>query len=230
MQHSDYSERTPTRKEFRRLAADGKLAGPPKAMNSPTKPPEELFDTQNDPHEIHNLAGSPEHRDILERMRRLHRNWVLETRDTGLLQEAEMYRRASGAPPYAMTRTPGKFPVERILEAADLVGRDPAARAELIDMLDDPDSAVRYWAAVGLTVLGKEAEPATASLIPLLEDPSPNVRLAAAEALARLGHASEALPVIVKALDDKDGWVRLHAAIVLVAIGEHARGAVAQMK
>jgi len=230
MQHSDYSERTPTRKEFRRLAAEGKLAGPPKALVSPVKPPEELFDTQNDPHEIHNLADSTEHRAVLERMRDAHRNWVLETRDTGLLQEAEMYRRSEGVAPYTMTRTTDKFPTERILEAADLVGRGAAARAKLIAMLADPDSAMRYWAAVGLAVLGTEAGPAAASLMPLLEDPAPNVRLAAAEALARLDHASEALPAIVEALEDDDGWVRLHAAIVMVAIGENARPAMAEMK
>lgn len=230
MQHSDYSERTPTRQEFRRLAAEGKLVDAAEAMVRPTKPAEELFDTQDDPHEIHNLAGSPEHRSVLERMREAHRNWVIETRDTGLLQEAEMYRRCEGAAPYSMTREPGEFPKERILQAADLVGRGPAARARLIEMLDDPDSAVRYWATVGLAVLGREAEPAVASLVPLLEDPTPTVRLGAAEALANVGHASEALPVIVKALKDDDGWVRLQAAIVLVAIGENARPAAAEIQ
>ena len=97
-------------------------------------------------------------------------------------------------------------------------------------MLGDSDSAVRYWAAVGLAVLGPEAEPALPLLTPLLEDPAPTVRLAAAETVANLGHGSEALPVIVEALDDDDGWVRLAAAIALAAIGENGRPAVAQMK
>jgi len=42
LQHSDYSERTPTRKELRRLAAAGKLTGAVKDFMSPTKPAEEL--------------------------------------------------------------------------------------------------------------------------------------------------------------------------------------------
>ncbi|NQT12834.1 MAG: HEAT repeat domain-containing protein, partial [Planctomycetes bacterium] len=230
MQHSDYSERTPTRQEFRRLAAEGKLVGAPEAMVRPTKPAEELFDTRNDPHEIRNLANSPEHRSVLERMREAHRNWVVETHDTGLLQEAEMYRRCDGGAPYSMTHTPGKFAGERIFEAADLVGRGSGARAAQIDLLGDPDSAVRYWATVGLAALGGEAKPAVASLTPLLEDPSLTVRLGAAEALANVGHASKALPVIVEALQGDDGWARLQAAIVLVAIGENARPASAEMQ
>ncbi|MFH1267456.1 MAG: sulfatase-like hydrolase/transferase [Planctomycetota bacterium] len=230
MQHSDYSEQTPTRKEFRRLAAEDQLAGPPKAFMSPTKPTEELYDTQSDPHEIHNLAGSPDHQDILKRMRDVHRNWVLETHDTGLLQEAEMYFRSEGLPPYEMTRNAARFPQTRILEAADLVGRGVAARDKLIAMLADPDSAVRYWAVVGLTVLGPAGEPAVESLMRLLGDPAPNVRLAAAEALSKLDREAQALPVIVEGLKHEEGWVRLHAAIVLVAIGEKARAAVPKMK
>ncbi len=93
MQHSNYSEQTATRKEFRRLAAEGKLEGPAAEFMSATKPPEELYDTQNDPHEIRNLADSPEHRLILARLRGALHKWMVDTCDTGLLPEAEMHRR-----------------------------------------------------------------------------------------------------------------------------------------
>ena len=97
-------------------------------------------------------------------------------------------------------------------------------------MLTDPDSAVRFWAAVGLATLGSEAGPATENLVRALEDPAPSVRLAAAEALCQLGRQEEALPVIVDGLGHESGWVRLHAAIVLVAVGDKARAAVPQIR
>ena len=230
MQHSDYSERTPTRQEIRRLAAEGRLSGPTAILAGPTKPAEELYDTQADPHEIHNLADLPEHQAMLERMRGVHQRWMLQTHDTGLLPEAEMYLRSEGRPPYEMVRDPDRFPQERILASADLVGRGEALRSELSLKLADPDSAVRYWAATGLAALGPKAQPAAESLARLLDDPAPNVRLAAAEALCQLDRQEEALPAIVEALQHESGWVRLHAAIVLVAIGEKARAVRPQME
>jgi uncharacterized sulfatase len=230
MQYSTYSEQTPTRREFRRLAAEGKLKGPAKDFMSQTKAPEELYDTQNDPHEIHNLAYSPDHREIRRHMRGVLRSWMVETRDTGLLPEAEMHLRAAGGAPYQMARQADKFPVARILDAAELVAEGPAARGKLTDLLADSHSAVRYWAATGLTALGPRARTAADSLQPLLDDPAPNVRLAAAEALCGLGRGQDALAVLIKGLQHPDPRVRLHAAIALVAVGPKARPAAAEMK
>jgi HEAT repeat protein len=129
-----------------------------------------------------------------------------------------------------MVRDPEQFPEERIFEAADLVGRGLDVRPRLRARLNDPNSAVRYWAAVGLTALGPEAQPAAESLARSLDDSAPNVRLAGAEALCQLGRQQEALPVIVEALEHESGWVRLHAAIVLVSIGDKARAAAPQME
>ena len=92
---------------------------------SPTKPAEELYDTQADPHEIRNLAGSPAHRQILERLRKELRRWMIRTRDTGLLPEDDMIRRAEGGSP---RMSAASYPVEKVLDAADLVGRGPAYR------------------------------------------------------------------------------------------------------
>ena len=185
---------------------------------------------QEDPHEIRNLADSPDHQAVLQRMRGVHRRWTLDTHDTGLLREAEMYLRSEGRAPYEVVRDADAFPRERIFEAADLVGRGPAARSRQIALLADPDGAVRYWAAVGLTALGPEAQPAADGLQRLLEDASPDVRLAAAEALSNVGREKKALPVIVEGLKHESGWVRLHAAVVLVAIGQKARDAAPQIK
>ncbi|MEZ5070259.1 MAG: sulfatase-like hydrolase/transferase [Bacteroidales bacterium] len=59
------------------------------------KPVEELYDTRADPWEIHNLAGDPAHRDILDRMRAENRRWMAEVRDVGLIPETD-YRYFSG--------------------------------------------------------------------------------------------------------------------------------------
>ena len=88
-QDIQYMNEMPTMQEMRRLNAAGKLEGPQKQYFEDTKPVEELYDTQNDPHEVKNLAGDREYRDVLERMRKAYLEWAKETGDIGLIPEPE---------------------------------------------------------------------------------------------------------------------------------------------
>src|SRR5262249_46711581 len=76
-------DQMPTMKEWRRLHAEGKLTGAQRLFFLPDKPEEELYDVQADPHEIHNLAGSPKHQDVLKRMRQVLETWRKDTGDLG---------------------------------------------------------------------------------------------------------------------------------------------------
>ena len=71
----------PLMREMHRL---GKLNGPAADLFKPL-PFEQLYDTEADPHEIHNLAESkkPEHREALVRMQAALDTWLIETGDRG---------------------------------------------------------------------------------------------------------------------------------------------------
>jgi len=73
---------------MRRLHKQGKLTGAAADLMQPF-PREMLFDTQADPHEIHNLASSdaPQHRQALARLRAALDTWIVETGDRGHLPE-----------------------------------------------------------------------------------------------------------------------------------------------
>ena len=88
-----YMELMPTMQEMRRLWALGKLRGARALYFRSTKPVEELYDTWNDPHEIHNLADDPAYTDVLRRLRRVHERWVRETGDLGLIPEGQLWER-----------------------------------------------------------------------------------------------------------------------------------------
>jgi N-sulfoglucosamine sulfohydrolase len=88
-QDIEYMNMMPTMQEMRRLNAEGKLKGPQKQYFEPTKPVEELYDTLADPHEIENLANNPEHKSVLEQMRKVHQDWMKKTGDVGLIPEPE---------------------------------------------------------------------------------------------------------------------------------------------
>ena len=63
------------------LAKEGKLTDAQAKFLAPYRPYEELYDLQADPHEIDNLADSPDHRDALTDLRTRLDNWI-ETFDS----------------------------------------------------------------------------------------------------------------------------------------------------
>ncbi|MCX8038356.1 MAG: sulfatase-like hydrolase/transferase [Candidatus Sumerlaeia bacterium] len=230
MQFSTYSEPGLIRSEIRRLAAEGALQGAAAWLAAPNKPAEELYDVEADPHEINNLAGNPKYEKILLNLRRTLHEWMVETRDMALLPEPELTTRDENLSPYDMARETKKFPAQRILQAASLVGMGPQQLNRLVSLLGDSDSAVRYWAATGLAALGPDAERAKEALRKALGDSSPSVRITAAEALSNLGGEAEALPVLQKELASADSRIRLHAAATVIVLGPKARPLAATLK
>ena len=75
---------------MRELHAQGKLTKAAAELMEPL-PYEQLYDTESDPHEIHNLAESdnPEHREALHRLRAALDTWIAETGDQGEWLEPE---------------------------------------------------------------------------------------------------------------------------------------------
>jgi arylsulfatase A-like enzyme len=69
---------------MREFHAQGKLTGAAAALMGPL-PGEQLFDSEDDPHEIKNLVDSnaPEHRAALTRLRAALDVWITETGDRG---------------------------------------------------------------------------------------------------------------------------------------------------
>ncbi len=86
-QNITYMNQMPTMQEWRRLHAEGKLSGATALHFRSTKPVEELFDTEADPHEVVNLADRPEHAETLARMRAALERWQEDVGDSGLIPE-----------------------------------------------------------------------------------------------------------------------------------------------
>ncbi|HUQ91297.1 MAG TPA: sulfatase-like hydrolase/transferase [Bryobacteraceae bacterium] len=177
-QHLAYMFETPTTQKWKELYDAGKLNAVQKRFWE-KKPAEELYELGTDRDEVVNLAGVPEYRGTLERMRKAQRELAVQIRDVGFLPETEMHSRSEGRAPYSMGHDPARYAVERVAGMADLASRSVRPATEVfVKGLEDSDSGVRYWAAVGLMISGR-----TSPLQKVLKDPSPCVRIAAAEAL-----------------------------------------------
>jgi N-sulfoglucosamine sulfohydrolase len=225
MQPEGYSDASPFRQEFKRLAAASQLKPGPMTYAAARRSLEELYDTQADPDQLHNLVADPQHTPVLSRMRAELRRWQLATRDAGFLTEPQMWSLLSkGQTPWEVARDPETYPLERLLDAASAVGRDDFA-ATRRQWLSDPNDAIRYWAAVGFAAQKQLAMADTDALRSAISDPSSVVRIEAAAALARHGHIDSSLPVLAAALKEAAPEVVLHAARALQLLGPAAHPA-----
>ena len=150
-QYIGYGELMPTLQEMRRLhKEEAALMGQGRTPDLltpaqrlfflPEKPAEELYDTLADPHEIHNLAADPKHADTLKKMRRALADWQKETKDLGLISEAELQARMRPGGVTPMTAAP----VAR-LENGRLTLSCPTEGASLAYTTDAGDGPAARW-------------------------------------------------------------------------------------
>ncbi len=229
-QHVAYMFQTPTTQVWKRLHDEGKLTPEPEIFWN-TKAPEELYDLQSDPDEVHNLANDSGHRDILNRIAKAQADLVLRIRDVGFLPEGEIHSRSHGESPYDMARDDDRYPLDRILKAAENATRPLEASGSLDPLeaaIHDSDSAVRYWGALGVLMRGEMGvSEARRELRVALKDESPYVRIVAAEALGRFGtpvDAEEALAVLIELgpIDRNSVFVSMAALNALESLGARA--------
>lgn len=225
-QYMNTPEKGAIMRAIRQAQAEGTLSESGRQMVAITKPLEELFDCENDPYELHNLANDPAYQDKLAELRQVHARWSDETMDTGLIPETILrkWEQEQDASIYDIMRNK-EIPVTEIRETA----LAEKSLESLIENLGHKNEAVRYWAAISL---GNQVEMITQTieLEQALTDEVPVVRFAAARALAKLNKTSLALPVLGEGLGHEDEWVRLSATQVLDEMGEEARPSLAALQ
>jgi N-sulfoglucosamine sulfohydrolase len=186
------------------------------------RPAEELYDVAKDPDNINNLAADPAYANTLLELRNENLRWVKEIRDANFLPEPMTAEISEVQPVFDYVR--GKdFRMDFVIETADLASmRDPSALPELIKRLENPNAAVRYWAATGCLILADKSPETKAKLLRKVDDPSVSVRLAVAESLYHLGYKKEAINICKEALTSERAITRLYAANVLEEFGMDA--------
>lgn len=192
------------------------------------KPPEELYDLENDPNELENLAYLPENGDQKRKMRAQLHNWILNSRDTGFLPEAEYMIRSNGSTPYEMSHDSQQYNLDQILKTAELVGK--GNKKEITTAMQHTDSGVRYWGLIASKASTLPKEEFLSEWERLLKDSSPAVQIMAAEYLLYEKQNLEALKVLEKWVQDERGWLALQAARSIELVGEKAKPLVPVLK
>ncbi len=232
-QYMNTPEKGATMREIRRAEESGSVPGAVALFTARTKPAEELYDLENDPHEIRNLADDPAHAAKLKEMRQALADWQNEVGDIGLIPEAEIeiQEQAAGSRFEILHRGGDSTDsLGRLVEIATKASMGAGALDDLISGLDDDDPSIRYWSATGIGNIGAEGSRAKPAISAALDDSSPSVRIAAARAMAQLGDAAAAIKVLEDELQSQHQWGRLAAAIVLDEMDEQAKPAIPALK
>lgn len=172
------------------------------------RPPEELYDTAADPHQVRNLAGSSHVE--LPRLRSALERWMLANKDRGFVPEEELWAGTSSFDRHAFSAA------QNIKTPADLNGSLTDIRSK--------DASTRFWGVVRLRTRVPEAAFAEADLLRLLKDPSPAVRLEAASTLAAMhgGASTATLELLAKELNSENLPAMARAARILWSFGSQA--------
>ena len=227
-QYMNTPEKGATMREIRRAETEGTLTDVMALFSAPTKPVEELYDCESDPHEVNNLADDPAHASTLSAMRRALSLWQNDVGDLGLIPEAEIeVREPIAGSCYGILRQSEDAvdSLTRLVQMATRASSGSSALDSLIEGLHDEDPAIRYWAATGIGNIGPGADRALSAVTRTLGDASPSVRIASARAVARLGRVDAALGVLQGELTGPHQWARLAAAIVLDEMDADAKPA-----
>jgi len=201
MQHVDYLFNARSARSWEQAFREGKTNEVQSRYFLP-KPVEELYDTENDPWEVHNLAGDPAYKKVLARMRKAETAWRIEIRDAGLIPETGYEEFAGAGTMYDYMRSP-ECPFSELMKASELAlsGKTKNLK-KLVSNLKSDNSAIRYWGATGLLILKEDAQPAVNELKKAAYDKSGAVATFAAEALFGLGEKDAASAAYVNILHD----------------------------
>ena len=185
--------------EWRKLFAEGKLNAAQSAFFQP-KPVEMLFDLQEDPDEVNNLAQSPGHAALLEVMRDRLSYHMNRINDLSLYPESEMIEHAlEDGIGYGHEH---QRDIRQLLRICNLA-LEPFDQAErnLMRALRTEDPTIRYWALTVCSIFGEEAAAFVPQAKALLKAEDPLVRLRAAEFLGLIGKR-DPRPTFYEILDE----------------------------
>jgi N-sulfoglucosamine sulfohydrolase len=205
MQHVDYLFNAISAQSWEKAYREGKT----NAIQSrffQEKPVEELYDSENDPWEINNLADDPKYQSVLLRMRKAETEWMNSIRDAGLIPETDYSDFIGKGSLYDYMHS-AECPFAELMKASGLafLGGTKDIK-KFIGYLKSDNSAIRYWGATGLLILKKEAMPAVNELKEASGDRSGAVATLASEALFGLGQKDAAISGYLNILQDTSNY------------------------
>ncbi len=184
---NNYRYRMLAYQQWRTMYLGGELDSLQAAFFEP-KPVEALYDLEVDPHEVHNLADSPEHRTHLLQLRRRLTERLTSMPDLSFIPEAFLIDEAAADPvAYGQQH---QAEIAQLIQVANLSVLSWAeAETEIKAALNSDQELIRYWAVIAATCFGESAAPIATEMEKRLVDREPLVSARAVEFFAHTRHS-----------------------------------------
>jgi tetratricopeptide (TPR) repeat protein len=213
-QKLSYLWRAPGMRSWAEAYEQGELDSVQRTFFEP-RPATELYDITRDPYQIHNLSGQAEYAAVEKRLSRALINWQVETRDAGLIPELMLVKLDQFGLIHNYNHS-ADYALEEALELARRTGeRNPDHLPLFVRKLNSEDPVIRYWAAMGLRLLGSQAAAAQTELVEFLPRAREATGIVIAETLYLLGEHPTAFAYLQSALQDDELMKRVYALNVI---------------
>jgi len=208
-QRNQYKDGKEISKHMRELYKAGKLNELQSRFYQATRPTEELYDLENDPMELNNLAEDSDYKKQLLKMRKALYRWMKESNDLGLIPEPILEDLGK--------KYGNKYTAIKQAEMADIHKRlihiieagENRNIPALMEASISEDPCERYWAATWLGV--NKEKTAKVKLVGLTGDTNPAVRVAAILALSKIDNTFNPIPALGKELENENLLVGMYA-------------------
>jgi hypothetical protein len=209
MQPNQYKDGKLITQTMRYLSSNGKLDDLQNRIFSPDRPPEELYDLENDPHETVNLANNAKFKDTLSTLRQKLYEWMIESRDLGLIPEPilEDMGKQYGKKSSVLDQTKARGLTKKLITVIETAEQGDSKGLQAF--LQDDNESVRYWAATGL---GRNGDLTAAdSLAKKISDDCAAVRIASVLALCKLGQGEKYQQVLIDEISSRNYITGMYA-------------------
>lgn len=219
-QPNQYKNRKIIVQHMRKLYSDGQLKPQTARYFEPVRPIEELYDLQNDPFEMHNLARDTDYLDTLQNLQELLFTTIHTTQDLGFLPEPiaeDLGKKYENK--YLIFQQPENHNL--LGECIEVIMLDEQKDVNgLQQALNHRNASIRFWGAYGLGNIPEKAQNALPFLKIALKDESDAVKIATARALCRMNQMDPALEVLAGNLDNSNLIVGLYSALFIEDMNE----------
>ena len=150
-------------------------------------PVEELYDLENDPFELHNLAKDPKYKEVVAGLRGKLNNYMIEKADLGFFPESIIFEEGYNDPStYGQTN---KKRISKFIEIADMqtAAYNKKIEKKLIGSLSSDDPVERWWALTSCAYFADKCSNIKDRITSLLKDERSFVRSRAMVALSIMG-------------------------------------------
>jgi hypothetical protein len=205
------------------------------------KPPEELYDLDQDPEQVTNLIDDVRYREPVEELRGELERWMVESCDLGLMPEGVMHQRCANRSPWEVGHDAKTYPIAEVYRTADHASRSNPVVKDA-ERTSDPsdDLLVRYWQAVGLLnrIANKQSIDLEDVRRRLSAEESVCVRIVLAETLGRSEEETDrrlALDQLLKMSDARtaslwDAMAAMNALAHLSCTADEVQGRIASIR